>query len=151
MSSELENVLLQHRSRLLSRLIELAISYMSASTAPAFRVEADRIVKEITAADRALTSASDSELDLRYAACDRAIDAVLMYLDEVKTPAKLDLIVRSVIEGGYKRGKERLRDVIVKSIQNHLTGTGSKSLAIKEINGLIGRYDWPDSSFGPLL
>jgi hypothetical protein len=70
--------------------------------------------------------------DQRYANCARPMDAVVMYLEDLKLPATPDLIIKGVLAGGFRGAAPGTSMIIDRSIKNILTGTGQRAKKIKQ-------------------
>lgn len=77
--------------------------------------------------------------------CEYPIDAIEAYLDKVKAPQERETIVRDLIASGFRRTWETNIPWAIKYGFRYHLKTGTER--IKEINGLVGKYEWPDDMF----
>jgi hypothetical protein len=147
MTMETTKVLLaKQKSILLTKLASLACSGRSDVEMASYRNEANEIVKEFMLADRALASIAVLKSN-EFSNSERPIDAILAYLDEVGSPASEEEIIDGLVSGGFRLGDPKARLIVLKSIGNHLHGTGARNQLIKSINGLIGKWEWEDARY----
>ncbi|WP_420236595.1 hypothetical protein ACOBR2_13280 [Telmatobacter bradus] len=145
--NETTTFLTGQRSRLMSRLVDLAASYMDAIVAAEFKVKAQAILDEITTVEVALRSIQNNPSSMRYAKFSRHIDAIVQFLKDVGAPMAEQSIIDAVIDGGFLSGNEKNPLYLSKSIGIFLRGTGKSTNTLKQIGDLIGLYDWPDELF----
>jgi len=146
MTLDTKVLLSRQKSLLLSRLVTLACSGRTETEASRCQKEANEIVKEFILADRALASIAVLKAT-EFCNSERPIDAILAYLDKAAAPASEEELVDGIISGGFRLGDPKARLIIIKSIANHLYGTGARKNLIKSINGFIGKWDWEDAMF----
>jgi hypothetical protein len=127
-------------------IIELAAS--NKGTPAARRKKCLELFDEMEAAKRMLANADKPSMGdfSEYAA---PVDAIVAYLKRRREPTTEVEIIDSILEGGYRGGRESYRYNLDKAIKNLLTGTGAKGKnGLKgDIRGLIGLKDWPDDHF----
>ncbi len=146
MTIDTKVLLAKQKSILLTKLASLACSGRSGEEAVSYRNEANAIVREFMLADRALASIAVLKT-AEFTNSERPIDAILAYLDKVGSPASEGEIIDGIVCGGFRLGNPKARLIVLKSIGNHLHGTGARSQLIKSINGLIGRWEWKENRF----
>lgn len=146
MASDTKGLLVKQRTALLNKLVSLASTGRPEHEAAIYRKEAGGILKEFLLTDRALSSIALVKTE-EFAEEQRPIEAVLAFLDKHGAPASKQEIIDGVVVGGYRSGDPQVRIVLLKSINIHLTGTGKNRKLIREVNGLVGRWDWNDSLF----
>jgi hypothetical protein len=81
--------------------------------------------------------------------CESAIEAIVMLLEQEQRPMSRREIIARVVEGGLWGGKPGTGLRVQKSLAMHLkenTGTPMHG-KIKEIDGLVGLYDWESVHF----
>ena len=137
MTLSFTSIISERRVATLNRLVALASD----------KAEAEKLVSELEQMDKLLQQSRPQGDVLRFARYMRPIEAVVAYLEERKRPADENAIIEAVLAGGFRGGGREQALNVHKGIFIFLTGTGKKLNKIKEVNGLIGLYDWPDDMF----
>ncbi len=141
-----KELLTKQKSRLLERLATLACSGRTDKKASFYRKKANEILQEFVLADCALDSiALVKPSDFKES--ERPIDAILAYLEKSGSPMLESALIEAVVSGGFRPGDPKARLIVLKSIGNHLRGTGAKKQLIKSVNGRIGKWEWDESVF----
>ncbi|MFP5277015.1 MAG: hypothetical protein ACLGPM_07860 [Acidobacteriota bacterium] len=83
----------------------------------------------------------------KYAAFASPIEAVVRYLEDRKTASSRSEIAKAVVEGGFRGGGREQELAVRRSIGVFLKGTGAQTKTLREMNGLVGLYDWEDVRF----
>jgi hypothetical protein len=137
-ADDVRSFLSKRRSEILNRLVTLATD----------KAEAEELVIELGKADQALMAVNDMAQDTgNFAQFKTAIDAIVAYLQEIQHPSTVDRIIEALKVGKFRGGERGIELFVHKSIRNFLTGTGQSTKKIKEVNGLIGLFEWSDDMF----
>jgi hypothetical protein len=146
MTMDTKILLAKQKSMLLEQLAALACAERPDDKLASYRDQANAILREFMLADRALATIVIMGAN-EFADIERPIDAIISYFDKSCAPAIEEDLIQGVLNGGFRSSDPKARLILVKSIGNHLSGTGAKSQLIKTVNGRIGKYNWPDSRF----
>jgi hypothetical protein len=146
MTMDTKLLLSKQKSKLLEQLAALACAERADEKLAYYRDQANAILREFMFADHALASIVILGAN-EFADIERPIDAILSYFDKSCAPAIEEDLIEGVLNGGFRSNDPKARLILVKSIGNHLSGTGAKSQLIKTVNGRIGKYNWEDTRF----
>lgn len=126
------------RNEELAKLVALASDQAAAQS----------IIHRIHSLEKAISKfpKADSVTD-RYTKHNSAIDAILVYLDEVGHPVPAEQIVKALCEGGWRRDSGGADAMLRRSLSTFVSGRNSNPKQIKKINSLLGRDEWPESLF----
>jgi hypothetical protein len=58
-----------------------------------------------------------------------------------------NVLIKALADGGFRRGKDNVEWVIGQSINSFLNGRARFTGILKEVNGLVGKGEWPDDLF----
>lgn len=139
-------LLQKQKSVLLERLAILACEDRTEEKAALYRKKAKDILRDFALADQALSSIAVLAAT-EFSSSERPIDAIIAYLDKSGHPTRQSDLIEGIISGGFRSDDPKGRLIVLRSIDNHLSGTGARKQLIKSVNGLIGRCDWEDSRF----
>lgn len=140
-------LLLQKQKRsLLERLAFLACEDRTEEQAAFYRKETKDILRDFALADQALSSIAVLTAT-EFSSSERPIDAIVAYLDKNESPSREAELIEGIISGGFRSDDPKARLIVLRSIDNHLSGTGARKQLIKSVNGLIGKWDWEESRF----
>lgn len=119
--------------------------------------EAQRLVDLLTQTEKMASALADKPSGKPYTACRKAIDAIMLYLEQRGRPATKEEIVGAVVGGGFLEGDQDADLSVGKSIMIHIRGTGTTGKAAGKIkakgdvkidpSALIGLYKWNDEMF----
>lgn len=128
--------------------------------------ETDRTKRQVLrqmvgALEVAIASLPSDQSTSTYGRFKRVREALEAYFQRVGRPQPREQVVDALLAGGMRRTprdrdaptvreiEEHSRIVIRKSIAFHLVNPrGIAEKVIKEVNGRIGLYEWPDEMFG---
>lgn len=82
-----------------------------------------------------------------YSHIPKPLDAIESYLDKTGQPASRETISQELADGGW--GKKRVARPywnLLSILEYHLE-TSKSERRFKEVNGLVGRIEWPDEAF----
>lgn len=80
-----------------------------------------------------------------YSGFRKPSEALIAYLDRVQKPQIREEMCRALVDGGYGGGKESHYWVLIRSVEYQVRE--KKDPVLKEINGLVGKLDWPEEWF----
>lgn len=115
------------------------------------RREPELIAKflRVTAAIEAFNSTEGEVVAVDdYSHIFKPLDAMESYLDKTGRPASRETIARSLEDGGW--GKKRVKRPywnLLSILEYHLGSSFKSERRFKEVNGLVGRIEWPDEAF----
>lgn len=85
-----------------------------------------------------------------YSHIFKPLDAIESYLDKTGRPAPRETIAKSLEDGGWGKGRvKRPYWNLLSILEYHLGPKFKSERSFKEINGLVGRIEWPDEEFTP--
>jgi hypothetical protein len=116
------------------------------------RREPELIAKflKVTAAIEAFNSTETTEITAvdEYANIFKPLDAIESYLDKTGKPAARETIAKSLEDGGWGKGRvQRPYWNILSILEYHLGPKFKSERRFQEINGRVGRIEWPDEDF----
>jgi hypothetical protein len=83
-----------------------------------------------------------------YASIFKPLDAIESYLDKTGKPAAREVLAKSLEDGGWGKGRvKRPYWNLLSILEYHLGPSFKSEPRFKEINGLVGRIEWPDDVF----
>ena len=101
---------------------------------------------KVTAAIAAVNSTAETIVVDEYRGIRKPLDAVDTYLKNKGLPAPRKVIAKVLEEGGFAKDEvQRPYWNVLSAIEYNLKS--SKDKRIKEVNGLIGKIEWPDAMF----
>lgn len=101
---------------------------------------------KIRAAIEAMDATAETGVD-EYYGFRKPLDAIEAYLDKKGKPAPRRTIAKVLEEGGFARGQvQRPFWNVLSAIDYHLEQAKSEKRFV-EINGLIGKAEWPEEMF----
>lgn len=77
-----------------------------------------------------------------YAHFRKPSEAIHAYLDRVQIPKSNRAIAQALVDGGYARESTRPFWDVIDAIKYQL-----ETERLKEVNGLVGKIDWPNDLF----
>lgn len=83
-----------------------------------------------------------------YSLIFKPLDAIEAYLDKTGTPAPRVTIAKSLEDAGW--GKKRVKRPywnLLSMLEYHFGPDYKSERRFKEVNGLVGRIEWPDEAF----
>lgn len=108
--------------------------------------QAEGIVSDFQKLERAIAALEPG--NMKYARHKSVVHAILDFLDEVGRPVPAEEIVSALASGGFRGGGEAIKANIRRSLSSFTEGAaGTRLRQIKEVNGLMGKRDWPDDRF----
>jgi hypothetical protein len=112
------------------------------------RYEAQVLIDQFWQSNLAIAAMTPSA-DTRYASCPHVIDAIKLYLRDVDRPAPRTEIMSEVVKRGFRPGDnaDSTAGNVNRAIYSYQKGRASHKKEIKEINGLVGLYECPESRF----
>jgi len=145
------------RLQILQGLVDLAASDRRPEASKDYRTRAEQLLVELGKADQTIGMLTPRPT-FPYAGCESAIDAVIEYLKDSGRAQTEAQIRRGALEGGFRGAKEGTELRLHKTIDAHLKAwrggiknPGEMGRKIKEIDGLIGLYEWDSSRFASLI
>lgn len=79
-----------------------------------------------------------------YSGFRKPSEALFAYLDRIARPQAREEIAQALVDGGYGRGTKKPYWILVRTVEYQLEKEGAE---LKEINGLVGRIEWPKDLF----
>jgi hypothetical protein len=80
----------------------------------------------------------------KYSGFRKPSPALFSYLDHVQKPQVREEMCQALVDGGYGRGTEGPYWILIRTIDYQTT---KSKPSLKQINGLIGKLDWPEELF----
>lgn len=98
----------------------------------------------IEAMDSTAEAIGDEYYDIR-----KPLDAVEAYLSKTGKPSSMKTIAKVCMEGGFGRGQVQRPDQNIEYavVRNIDKSPKDKKKRFKEINGLVGKVEWPEEMF----
>lgn len=135
-------------------LVERAAEDTSLDAVKNYRAKAESEIRNLREADKTIAYLTPPPKSL-YIKSESAIDAVLAFLSYIRHPVPAQQIADDASkEGGWLDGGEKVAHRIKQSIAQYVNATngtnpkaGSMAGKIKEVNGRIGLYEWPNEMF----
>ena len=149
MKIDIKSFLTKQRTDILKQMVEVATKDRKPAAAESIRLEMEHLITQLDLAEKAIVSINPPVDGKKYGNCIQAIEAILLYLEEIDQPATEEEIAKAVLAGGFRANAPGAAMNVNRSFRNFLTGTGASKQRIKERNGLIGLFDWDDSRFEP--
>ncbi len=149
----LEATLQKRKREIINDLTELAARDRKPEEAGEYIGTAKFLFDALEETEAALGKRSRPD-DMRYVTCPRAIDAIVQCLTEAGRPMSRKAIFDVVLQGFWRGGRmtekigERNALNLNSGINIHITGSGRSTRIIKDINDLVGLWEWEDSRFG---
>ena len=140
MAIDVQAALVKQRMDILEQLADLAVKDRPPHAIEMYRSEGKSLLKALEDTERAI-SALGSTQAMQLTSCESAIDAIEMLLESAKRPMTRREIIERVVEGGLWAGKNGTGLRVQKSLTVHLKDS-RMSGRIKEVNGLVGLFDW---------
>lgn len=102
---------------------------------------------KLNAAIAAMDETAETVVD-EYYGFRKPLDAIGAYLDKKGKPAPRRTIAKVLEEGGFARGQvQRPFWNVLSAIDYHLEQSKSEKKRFVEINGLLGKVEWPEEMF----
>ncbi len=147
MTHNIEVVLVKHRASIIKHIIDLAGAGATMHEAAKYREQARKLFDDLETVNRTLAGVADKG-DERFSNFIGAIDAIVAFLQERRSPAPKEEIIQGVLNGGFRGGhKGRNATHVGFGISTNLKGTGEGKYIKRAKNGLIGLVEWDDSVF----
>ena len=158
MVSDIRTDLRIKRDSLTRQLAELAVSERASTNLDRIKSQTNHLLDQIAQANAAIEGtylhavqqSEHAETTQKYTHLGRPIEAITYLLDEYGMPMTREEIIQRLCDGGYRGGASFARLLIVRGLDNFLTGTGSKGKnkdMIRQVGDLIGRGTWDDERF----
>jgi len=132
---DVRDELLRMRGDLLNRLVALASD----------KKQAQHCLEQFTQIEKMIESAGVG--GARFGRYKAASVAVKHYLDQIGHAVPQKEIEEALLAGGFRGGADDARTRIRQSIKSFLEGHLRDSKTLREMNGLIGRWEWGDELF----